>query len=34
MPAAMSATEIPALAGASADPVIERSPASHWISRS
>src|SRR6202035_5671253 len=34
MPPAMSATEMPALAGASALPVTDSSPVSHWISRS
>jgi hypothetical protein len=34
MPPAMSATEIPALAGASGLPVTDTSPVSHWISRS
>ena len=34
MPAAMSATEIPALHGASGVPVTESSPASHCTSRS
>ena len=34
MPEAMSATEIPTLAGESSEPVVETSPDSHWISRS
>ena len=34
MPAAMSATGIPALAGASSVPVTDSSPASHCTSRS
>ena len=34
MPAAMSAMEQPALLGSSGVPVIERNPASLWISRS
>ena len=34
MPAAMSATEMPALAGSSGVPVTESSPASHCTSRS
>lgn len=34
MPAAMSATEMPALDGTSGVPVTERKPASLWISRS
>ena len=34
MPAAMSATELPALLGASGVPVTDRNPASLWISRS
>jgi hypothetical protein len=34
MPAAMSAIELPDLQGASAVPVIDRKPASLWISRS
>ena len=34
MPAAMSATAMPALTGSSGVPVTETSPASHWISRS
>jgi hypothetical protein len=33
-PAEMSAMEIPALAGSSRGPVIDRNPASAWISRS
>ena len=34
MPAAMSAMEQPALLGVSGVPVIDRKPASLWISRS
>ena len=34
MPAAMSAIEQPAFAGASGDPVIDRKPDSLWIRRS
>ena len=34
MPPAMSATEMPALAGASSVPVTDSRPVSHWISRS
>jgi len=34
IPAAMSATEIPALAGSAGVPVTDSSPASHWTSRS
>ena len=34
MPAAMSAIEQPAFAGASGEPVIDRNPDSLWISRS
>ena len=34
MPAAMSATELPALLGESGVPVTDRKPASLWISRS
>ncbi len=34
MPPAMSATEMPALAGSSWLPVTDSSPVSHWISRS
>jgi hypothetical protein len=34
MPAAMSATEMPTLAGSWADPVTETRPASHCTSRS
>jgi hypothetical protein len=34
IPAAMSATAIPAFAGCSGEPVIDSSPASDWISRS
>jgi hypothetical protein len=34
MPAAMSATEMPALLGVSGVPVTDRKPASLWISRS
>ena len=34
IPAAMSATETPALTGSSAVPVTDIRPASHWTSRS